>query len=276
MCKIYVYETSHSKKQEWEINGTSGIGLIKIGMTSTSSDSRIRQQLQGYPCTNEPLYTLLLEVPAVTSSGISFTDKDIHSLLIQDGVYRYLETEWFGCDVGKVLEVIRILDETHLGTSNITLIYKVLKQHPQGLTDISIAELTGLPIGHVRTLLYNTCKHHDVCFNRYKKFDEVSRKVRYYYTPKLIKGYTDLNTIDVTHPYINKRHLRFMTVRNISWEDVFNILEGRTLSESTRALAELTDIGLSAAEKFILGVREGLIKSGELVMNDKRHQRVET
>lgn len=270
--KIYVYETSHSKKQVWEKNGVTGVGLIKIGMTADTVEDRIAAQMQGYPCTQEPQYTLLLITDAVTKSGSKFTDKDLHSILEQNNIYRLIGTEWFGCTVDDVLSAINSLDEKLIGTATITRIYEVLEKHKGGLTDTQIADILNLPISTIRSTLYGACKRHKKCFNRTKRFDKSTNKTRYFYTPTIIE---DSNHREIfKHPYIEKRYLKFMSTYKLDWDKVFDILEGNTLGESTLKLSEALGVTHSTAEKFILKVREGLILSGELNMVDKRHYRI--
>lgn len=69
-------------------------GLLKIGYTSRLSKDRIAEQLR----TARLEYSIVFDEPAIRTDGTSFTDHDVHRLLIKKGI-KQIEGEWFECSL---------------------------------------------------------------------------------------------------------------------------------------------------------------------------------
>jgi hypothetical protein len=91
---IYAYEDTHPQYA----------GLLKVGYTTVDARSRVAQQ---YPTLrpDKPPYRIVLEEPAMRSDGTVFTDRDVHHMLIINGI-KNPEGEWFRCKVDQVKAAI--------------------------------------------------------------------------------------------------------------------------------------------------------------------------
>ena len=102
--RIYVYTEPQFEKITWEGQRT-GIGLVKVGFTSRSVETRMREH---FP-TNGPVqtpYKILHVAEAITDDGLFFTDHSIHKRLQAMGIRRFKNTEWFECSVDEVKNAI--------------------------------------------------------------------------------------------------------------------------------------------------------------------------
>ena len=89
---IYAYELKDVK---------SHIGRIKVGYTERDTRKRLSEQLQ----TSGIKYTILLEESAMRKNGTSFTDHEVHKVLIKRG-FSNPEGEWFICSTDDVKSAI--------------------------------------------------------------------------------------------------------------------------------------------------------------------------
>ena len=94
---IYAYILPDVKSHE---------GFIKIGYTERDAETRIKEQTH----TAALRYKILLSEPAIRSDGSTFTDKDIHAVLLKRG-YPQLnpdrdKNEWFRCSLNDVRHAI--------------------------------------------------------------------------------------------------------------------------------------------------------------------------
>lgn len=82
---IYAYELK---------NVPSHKGLLKIGYTSRLSKDRIAEQLR----TVRLEYSIVFDESAIREDGTSFTDHDVHRLLVKKGI-KQVDGEWFECSL---------------------------------------------------------------------------------------------------------------------------------------------------------------------------------
>ena len=82
---IYAYEDTNPQYA----------GLLKVGYTTIDVQTRVAQQ---YPTLRpgKPPYRIVLEESAMRNDGTAFTDHEVHSWLLQQGI-RKLKGEWFAC-----------------------------------------------------------------------------------------------------------------------------------------------------------------------------------
>lgn len=103
---IYAYTTPAYRRTLWR-GGRWGFGLIKVGYTSRDPHTRIKEQIGASSPEKNP-YTLLLTARARSSSGRSFSDKDVHRELRRMGVTN-IHNEWFEArprDVKRALKAV--------------------------------------------------------------------------------------------------------------------------------------------------------------------------
>ena len=96
---IYGYTFKDDSKYE---------GLIKVGYSTREAKTRIVEQVRTARPNYEEDLTILLEVPAVKNDGSTFTDKDVHQILINNGI-RKVDNEWFQCTYEDVVSAINEL-----------------------------------------------------------------------------------------------------------------------------------------------------------------------
>lgn len=76
-------------------------GLLKIGYTTISAETRVRQQFN-IKGAGAPMYEIVLEESAMRNDGTVFTDKDVHRFLKKNGFANLNNSEWFRCSVSDV------------------------------------------------------------------------------------------------------------------------------------------------------------------------------
>lgn len=107
--RIYAYTVVGKDKIQWERTVGQkrivGSGLIKVGQTTRdSARERIKQQLgTAYP--NLDGVEILLDEKAVKHDGEHFSDHDVHSVLVRQGIVRP-EGEWFEATLDEVKAAI--------------------------------------------------------------------------------------------------------------------------------------------------------------------------
>ncbi len=94
---IYAYCDNHPQFE----------GLLKIGFTTKSVEDRVKQQ---YPIVSpgSPTYKILFSQSAIRKDGSTFTDKDVHKLLIAQG-FLNVKGEWFRCNINDVKSAVKSL-----------------------------------------------------------------------------------------------------------------------------------------------------------------------
>ncbi|HEU5142384.1 MAG TPA: GIY-YIG nuclease family protein [Solirubrobacterales bacterium] len=107
--RIYAYTVIGKDAEPWERvvhqTRTTGAGLIKVGQTTRrSARERITQQLgTAYPNLNG--VRILLDEPADRDDGTEFTDREVHAVLVGEGIRRP-EGEWFEATLDEVKAAI--------------------------------------------------------------------------------------------------------------------------------------------------------------------------
>lgn len=77
----------------YELTGVSTHnGMLKVGYTCRNAHDRVAEQLQ----TALVQYKIVLEVSAMRNNGTGFTDHEVHSCLVRNGIRRE-KNEWFRC-----------------------------------------------------------------------------------------------------------------------------------------------------------------------------------
>ncbi len=94
--RIYAYTLPNLSERQ---------GQVKIGYTTRTAQQRIREQLS---VLGNPEYTLLVDMPAIKNDGTSFTDKDVHRWLRNNG-FTNTENEWFACTPETVQNAIHAI-----------------------------------------------------------------------------------------------------------------------------------------------------------------------
>ncbi len=79
-------------------------GYLKIGFTTRSAKERVKEQYPTQRPGRKP-YSIVLIESAIRVDGSSFTDHDIHKLLIKKG-FKQKAREWFECNVSDVKNAI--------------------------------------------------------------------------------------------------------------------------------------------------------------------------
>jgi hypothetical protein len=101
---VYAYTTPEESNTVWK-GSRKGVGLLKIGYTSGNVQRRVSDQ---FP-TNSPRsdrYQIVFSEKAVTSSGLFFKDHKVHAALVNKGIHRIKNTEWFECSVSELRSVV--------------------------------------------------------------------------------------------------------------------------------------------------------------------------
>lgn len=109
--RIYAYTVIGKDTEPWDrVSGQSvvrGTGLIKVGQTTRTARERIRQQL-GTAFPNLHGVEILLEEDAVRADGSEFSDHDLHTALVANGIQRP-GGEWFEATLDEVKAVIAMV-----------------------------------------------------------------------------------------------------------------------------------------------------------------------
>jgi hypothetical protein len=103
---IYAYEDTNPQYA----------GLLKVGYTTVSAQSRVAQQ---YPTKKpgEPPYRIVLEESAMRNDGSVFCDHDVHRYLRTIGV-KNPDGEWFQCSVDKIKAAVIAVKTGELNEEN--------------------------------------------------------------------------------------------------------------------------------------------------------------
>lgn len=110
--RIYAYTVVGKDTEPWErVSGqtvTPGKGLIKVGETTKANASaRIKEQLgTAYP--NLEGVSILLDEVAKRTDGAGFSDHDVHTVLVQQGIKRP-GGEWFEATLDEVKSAINVV-----------------------------------------------------------------------------------------------------------------------------------------------------------------------
>lgn len=91
---IYAYEDDNPKYA----------GLLKVGYTTVSAQTRVAQQY-AIKKPGAPPYRIVIEEPAMRGDGTVFTDHEVHAMLRINGIKR-VDGEWFRCAVKDVKAAI--------------------------------------------------------------------------------------------------------------------------------------------------------------------------
>ncbi|WP_204649845.1 GIY-YIG nuclease family protein [Gemmiger formicilis] len=93
-------------------------GLLKVGYTSKDVDARVAQQFPTMTPDKKKPYEILVRESALYPDGNSFTDHDVHRMLVAKGIQRMGKSEWFRCTPQDVMAAIVALktNNTNLDT----------------------------------------------------------------------------------------------------------------------------------------------------------------
>ncbi|MGE4497624.1 MAG: GIY-YIG nuclease family protein [Deferribacterales bacterium] len=89
---IYAYEDKFHPDRK---------GLMKVGYTEKDASERVAQQYDATIKPGEKQYRIVFSESAIRPDGSTFTDHDIHRVLVRKGIIR-IEGEWFRCSVTDV------------------------------------------------------------------------------------------------------------------------------------------------------------------------------
>lgn len=81
-------------------------GMLKVGYTEIDIDTRVAQQFPTKTPDGKKPYDILIRESALYADGTSFTDHDVHRMLVKRGVQRMGKSEWFRCTPQDVLAAI--------------------------------------------------------------------------------------------------------------------------------------------------------------------------
>lgn len=81
-------------------------GMLKVGYTEIDVDVRVAQQFPTKTPDGKKPYEILVRESALYADGSSFTDHDVHRMLVARGVQRMGKSEWFRCTPQDVLAAI--------------------------------------------------------------------------------------------------------------------------------------------------------------------------
>lgn len=101
--KVYAYTTPIYRTTQWR-GRRDGIGLLKIGYTEKDVRARVREQFP-IKLPDVTPFEIVYEEAAITDGGEVFSDKTVHDMLEDVGVYR-VRGEWFECTVEELVAVV--------------------------------------------------------------------------------------------------------------------------------------------------------------------------
>jgi hypothetical protein len=118
---IYAYEDTNPQYA----------GLLKVGYTTVSAQSRVAQQ---YPTRKpgKPPYRIVLEESTMRSDGTVFTDHDVHRMLRINGV-KNPDGEWFKCTVAELKAAIISVRTGQLNEENRALDFKMRPEQEEAV-----------------------------------------------------------------------------------------------------------------------------------------------
>jgi len=123
--KIYAYEDTNPEYS----------GLLKVGYTIVSAQSRVAQQ---YPTRRPGLlpYRIVLEESAIRNDGSVFTDHEVHRYLRERNISNP-EGEWFECTTETVKAAIISLRSGEINEENRTLDFKMRPEQREAVEKTS-------------------------------------------------------------------------------------------------------------------------------------------
>jgi hypothetical protein len=115
--KIYAFELDSLADEPWE-GKRQGKGLLKVGYSERDVEARVNEAVNGLkmPKKAQRNYKIVLAEAAETNAGEVFSDRLVHSTLLEKDIHRR-EGEFFECTVEEleaVLEEIRTGEETSI------------------------------------------------------------------------------------------------------------------------------------------------------------------
>jgi superfamily II DNA or RNA helicase len=108
--KIYAYTVSDKNYKD----------LMKIGFTNFDVKKRVKQQFN-IKDAGSALYEIVYETSAIKADGTSFSDKDIHRLLRNQGKRNPNNSEWFECSLAELQAAVLALKEDRENIESRTL-----------------------------------------------------------------------------------------------------------------------------------------------------------
>lgn len=90
-------------------------GMLKVGYTEVDVDTRVAQQFPTMTPDGKKPYEILVRESALYADGTSFTDHDVHRMLVKRGIQRMGKSEWFRCtpqDVQAAVVAVRLRSVT--------------------------------------------------------------------------------------------------------------------------------------------------------------------
>jgi hypothetical protein len=118
---IYAYEDTNAQYA----------GLLKVGYTTVSAQSRVAQQ---YPTRKpgKPPYRIVMEESAMRSDGTVFTDYDVHRMLRINGV-KNPAGEWFKCTLTELRAAIISVRTGQLNEENRSVDFKMRPEQEEAV-----------------------------------------------------------------------------------------------------------------------------------------------
>ncbi len=111
--KIYAYEDTNPRYAN----------LLKIGYTTKSVQRRVAEQYSTIRPGEMP-YRILLEESAIRNDGTTFTDREVHKMLLNNGIQN-AGGEWFCCKVQQLKAAINAVRERQLFEEQRSLNFKM-------------------------------------------------------------------------------------------------------------------------------------------------------
>jgi hypothetical protein len=113
----------------YELTGVSThTGLLKVGYTCRNAQERVAEQLQ----TSQVHYKIVLEVSAMRNNGTAFTDHEVHTYLIKNGIKRK-DGEWFSCTKKDIEAAILSIKSGIENEDNRTLDFKLRPEQTEAV-----------------------------------------------------------------------------------------------------------------------------------------------
>ena len=113
----------------YELTGVPAhIGLLKVGYTCRNAQERVAEQLK----TSQVQYKIMLEVSAMRNNGTAFTDHEVHTCLIKNGIKRK-DGEWFSCTKKDIEAAILSIKSGIENEDNRTLDFKLRPEQTEAV-----------------------------------------------------------------------------------------------------------------------------------------------
>ncbi len=123
---IYAYE---------ELNPNLS-GLLKVGYTSLGVEERMAQIFPLKTPDGNPPYRIVVQESAIYSDGSSFTDHDVHKVLVKKGIER-LKGEWFRCTANDVKAAVLAVRTRTKNIENRTRDFKMRPEQEEAVKKTS-------------------------------------------------------------------------------------------------------------------------------------------